>query len=211
MGSLLFQTSYSQEEGGEGVISFTPKELKKTYQEWKEREKVLEFLDGKLATFPEVLPLKDGEVVYLNPSFITKIVFPPQVRILKAFSSATFSFFSSAENVILLQPKKDFLEGNLVVFFYDQKKKVKKTVSLYLKQVSPSKELYYQTVVFSYDEVLPPELVLEKYKDFYGTYPKKETLFKVNGVIYFISPNSKFSNVRVGNLNYLITPTLVFY
>jgi len=184
--------------------------LEEFYAKFREKTSILEFLQGlAIETYPKVVPAAPVVEVNLHHSFITTVYFPEGSRLLKVVASFTPKHFVYRGNILEIQPKKDFEEGNAVCYYEINGRK--RAIQLFFKQVNPydrknpENGVFYPVVVLTEQPVLSPAEVIEAYKETYGRLPAS-TFFKVNGVVYRIEPNERYGNVKVGRTVYLVVP-----
>jgi len=185
------------------------KDLENGIKLLRDKISVLQLFKGiYVELYPKVQPIAPIVKVSLHPSFITTISFPEGTEIIRAVASFKPKHFVYRNNVLEIQPSKDFLEGNAVVYYQDGK--VVRHVQLFLKVVNQYGKnlidrIYYPQVVLVDRKILSPVEVLETYRSRYGKYPDGNVFFRIDGISYRIEVNPQ-GNVRVGNRTYLVIP-----
>ena len=183
--------------------------IENTIKNYRDKISVLQLFKGiYVELYPKVEPIYPVITVRLHPSFITTIQLPPGVKILKAVASFKPKHFVFRDNMLEVQPTKDFVEGNAVVYYRDGT--VVKQIQFFFKSVNPYsnvsvEKIFYPQVVLTKDRVLSPIEVLESYKLRYGHYPEENTYYRLKGISYRIEIN-KLGNVRVNGRTYLVVP-----
>jgi hypothetical protein len=80
-----------------------------------------ETLDLNLLIDASVKQLKNTDVIYIHPHFITTITLPEGTEIVYVKSSSDMDTFNFSNNLLFLQPSKDFVNGNMLITFRDNK------------------------------------------------------------------------------------------
>lgn len=99
-------------------------------------EKTEQILDGTLDLSvlqkPLIKTMKTIDTIYLHPSFITTLVFPPEVTITQALSSFNTAVISHSQNTLILQPSIDARNGNIILSISDGNKN--SVIQIFVKQ-----------------------------------------------------------------------------
>jgi len=191
------------------VLQIPDSVIENTIKNYRDKISVLQLFKGiYVELYPKVEPIYPVVTVRLHPSFITTVQLPAGVKILKAVASFKPKHFVFRDNVLEVQPTKDFVEGNAVVYYRDGE--VVKQIQFFFKAVNPYSKvpverIYYPQIVLTKDRVLSPIEVLESYRLRYGHYPEENTYFRLNGISYRIEIN-RLGNVRVNGRTYLVVP-----
>ena len=80
-----------------------------------------ETLDLNLLIDASVKQLKNTDVIYIHPHFITTITLPEGTEIVYVKSSSDMDTFNFSNNLLFLQPSKDFVNGNMLITFRNNK------------------------------------------------------------------------------------------
>ena len=197
---------FAKTKGKRDFLSVDKEAAREELSLYLERRKLFDMLEGlKVAVYSRIVPLSGSLFVEVHPQFLKTLVFP--FPIVKADASFTPKFLSARDNVLEIQPKKDFTSGNIVVYLKDGNSV--KLVNLVLKNLNdaPIKGGYfYPQVVVVNRPVLFPSQVLQMYRETYGTVPDVEVVFRIGGIPYLIKPEEKFPNVHFGKKSYLVIP-----
>ncbi|MDA3053532.1 hypothetical protein [Campylobacter sp. JMF_03 NE3] len=79
-------------------------------------------LDVNLLVDASVRQIKTTDSIYIHPHFLTTIAFPPKTEIIYMKSSIPLDTFNYSSNLLLIQPTKDFINGNILVTYRDDKR-----------------------------------------------------------------------------------------
>lgn len=127
-------------------------------------------IDVNLLVDASVRQIKTTDTLYIHPHFLTTIAFPPKTEIIYMKSSIPLDTFNYSSNLLLIQPTKDFINGNILVTYRD------------------NKQTYYTNIIIQkYDQIV--------YKDeYFNRYVIDDNYLSLN---YQYVSNINFSSIDV--------------
>jgi hypothetical protein len=180
------------------------------YPKIKDAREVFHLLKGlKVSAYPLLVPLSPVVQVTLHPDFILTVVFPKRYRIVNSSASFSPAYVKAKDNVLEIQPQKDFLAGNVVVYLEDAKG-TKREVQLLCTLADGYSENGLNSTFFPEvevtDAVIPsPSDVLYAYKNYTGSLPSSPVRFYYKGKTFILKPDQN-GNVSFCGKTYLVFP-----
>lgn len=87
-------------------------------------------LDINLLQKPLLKPFTTVDSLHLSSTFLSTIVFPERFRVVYAKPSVKMKVAQASQNLVLLQPEEDFINGNIFVSLTDGAKNYFATIML---------------------------------------------------------------------------------
>ncbi|MBZ8002382.1 hypothetical protein [Campylobacter canadensis] len=150
-----------------------------------------------------VRQIRQVDIIYIHPKFVTSVLFPEGTKIIYANSSTPLQEFNFSSNLLLIQPKKDFVDGNILVTFSDKNKNYITNIILKKYTQNAKKNVLYNRYVFD-DNFLSLNYQYVR-KINYSPIEILEIYFKLNG-------NKAINNFKKnGDFDTLIVKNVAFY
>jgi len=173
---------------------------------------------------PIVKPFKTIDKIYITTEHITTVVFPMDYTIVAATGSKKMTQIAHSSNILTFQPKRDFIEGNIVVSLTNGE--TNKVATIILERYVPgmttgnenysiklAKDKQFVSTVIMYKD-LPKDdntVILEAYFKLYGPNASdyfsadcKFDTFTYDGVQYYVIRDDKFGNIEYEGISYRI-------
>ena len=187
-----------------------------------------ETLDVNLLIDTSVRQIRNTDVLYIHPHFLTTINFPFGTEIIYAKASTDIEVFDFSQNLLMIQPPKDFVNGNLLVTYRDNERTYYTNIIIQkYTQVIFRDEFFNKYVIddnylsLNYQYVREIEYnpidILKKYFALNGDDSIK--LFKkngdydvilLNGVSFYIIQDSSFGTIDYKNKRFKISQNYDF-
>lgn len=185
-----------------------------------------ETLDINLLIDMVTKPVKNVDTLYIHPHYVTTIAFPDETEILYAQSSIVFNQLSFSGNLLIIQPNKDFVNGNIVVTYRDDKRTyyMNIIVNKYKQQVFKDNEynkyviddnylsLNYKYVSVAQNIDIDHIAILKQYITLNGeeilklfNYEGDYDTILVDNVLYYITKDSAFGQVDYNGIRFNIS------
>ncbi|WP_172199006.1 hypothetical protein [Campylobacter sp. RM16188] len=184
---------------------------------------VTETIDLNFLIEASVRQLKNTDVLYIHPHFLTSINFPEGTEILYVKSSVNMDTFNFAQNLLMIQPSKDFVNGNILVTFRDTQRTYYTNIIIQKYNQVVYKDEYFNRYViddnylslnyrYVRDIKFSPLEVLKRYFTLNGDNMikafKKDgdyDVILINGVSFYITRDSAFGQVDYQNLRFNVS------
>ena len=189
-----------------------------------------DILDGvyhvEILQKPIVRPLKTIDTIYTHPSFLTTLIFPKGMEVIRPRASFDTKVFEFNGNIIQLQPLANSKQGNITLFLSDGKQNHAVTIFIkrflprdYLKtkkQDSPMKKNDYLATVIKYKQTqkIDAFAIIEEYQRLFNV--NKITIkknldyvtFSKNGETYYIIRDDEFGDIFKDGLSLRVKTSL---
>ncbi|QDD68145.1 hypothetical protein [Caminibacter pacificus] len=208
---------------------------KQIYKKYQKRSRILtNTFDISILMKPATKFIKPVDLIYVNPQYITQLIFPKGFKITSAIAGFPTNVFIYAGNELHFRVKRDFVNGNMIVYLTDGRrnlsinilvenyiqkdcKKIKGT--LYCIDSKKYREPLYKYAYSNYSLVykfidrkpLNPLKVIYLYSKLTGK-PlniKKDgdyVTFVYKDITYFIYRNDKFGDIFFKGKKYIVKP-----
>jgi len=211
-------------------LNLDPSDVKSVYTKKRRYQDLMDGVyDLHILQEPIIKPIQNSDFLFVHPKFITTILFPKELKITFARSSFDPNVFEFSENMIMVQPHKNFNEGNLIVTLSDKKRNYMVNIVLqkfdfnmvsydtyFNRYVSPQKiflSLYYRYVYppkFSKVKLLQVYFKLsgiDSYDELLARFSQNGSSdsFVVQGIPFYITRDDKFGEVEYKDLSFRIT------
>jgi len=180
---------------------------------------------------PIIKPFKSIDNIYITTEYQTVLVFPPKFFIVKAKPSTKFDIKDTNENIMTLLPKRDFIEGNILVTLYSKETgniltiiNIKKYLPQYFKsKYGKNKYADGATMLSSIiryvdkpnaeeEEILEAYLLLngEECNSIFQEDGNFDT-FLYQGILYYLTRDDKYGTIEYEGINYRISNNPVVF
>lgn len=166
--------------------------------------------------------IKNVDTIFIHPHFLTTINLPDETEIIYAKSSVEMFVFDFSRNLLMLQPIKDFVNGNILITYRDNEKTyyMNLIINKYTqKPVDTSLNKYvtddnYLALNYKYIKNQNIDLIniLKHYLQLNGDNIinafKKDgdyDVIQLNGVSYFIVRDSQFGEIDYKGIRFSIS------
>jgi len=158
-------------------------------------------------------PFRAIDNIFLLTNYQTTIVFPANYRIQKSTASVELQENTISQNILILKPKKDFTEGNVIVSLTDGKKNT--VVELILRKFIPKASDFKNIIHTFIKYVEVPKIsdyrMLKIYFKMYGN--KRISYFNRDGkfdiieykkIPFYIIRDDRFGRIEYKGVNFRI-------
>lgn len=173
---------------------------------------------------PITKPFRAIDRIYITSEYITTIVFPDRYAIKSVVSSAPLIENRFSSNVVTIKPKRDFVEGNLVVSMTTGDKNTVMTIRLdryipgmerdaknYEAKYAKDKQFVSMMIVYQDKPNYELDEILEAYFKLYGESAvemfdedcKFDTM-SYKGIPFYIIRDDKFGTIEYNDINFRI-------
>lgn len=182
-----------------------------------------ETIDLNLLVNTSVRQIKATDTIYIHPHFITTIAFPPKTEIIYMKSSVPLDTFNYSSNLLMIQPTKDFVNGNLLITYRDNQKTYYTNIIIQKYTQMVFKDEYFNRYVIddnylslnyqyvsnvNYNEID----ILKKYFQLNGDNAIKHfkkngdyDMILINGVSYYVIRDNNFGSIDYMNTRFTIS------
>ena len=189
---------------------------------------ITETIDINLLVDNIVKQVRNTDIIYLHPHFLTTIAFPVDTEIIYANSSATLEKFEFSQNLLVIQPPKDFVNSNIVVTFRDAERTYYMNLILqkYTQKVTKDKKYNryviddnYLSLNYSYVRNLEysPLEVLQTYFRLNGDNIVKSfkedgyyDIILLGGVTFYVIRDASFGTIDYSGLRFKVAQQYEF-
>lgn len=187
-----------------------------------------ETIDTNLLADSVVKQIKNTDILYLHPHFMTTIAFPVDTEILYASSSLTMDKFDMAQNLLIIQPPKDFTNANILVTFRDEYKTYYTNIIVqkYTQYIYKDNKLKHYVIDDNYLSLnynyvrnveYSPIEILKTYFRLNGDKILKEfrqdgyyDIILIGGVSFYITRDSRFGTIDYKNMRFNVSQQYEF-
>lgn len=147
--------------------------------------------------------IKNVDTLYIHPHFLTTINLPDETEIVYAKSSVEMFVFDFSRNLLMIQPQKDFVNGNILLTYRDSNRVYYMNLILYKYTQKP------------FDEKLNKYVADDNYLSLNYKYIKNEEInainilkhyLKLNGdnIVYAFKKDGDYDVIQLGGVSYFI-------